>query len=186
MPTKLQTLRRANIQIPIQPPPLGGRSLPVMQIAQEQTQWCWAACAEMVIRYYGTAVRQCDEANFLRQRNDCCAAPSSNACNQPCQVDDVARVYTNWGITCTPQLSQVPFATLSSEIDASRPVEVAFYWTGGGGHVAIVRGHGQHEGKPVVQVNDPAYGTGVTFYESLRTAYGQGQWAVTWTNIRKV
>ena len=38
----------------------------VPQIIQEQSNWCWAACVEMVIRYYNEpATQQCEFANEL-------------------------------------------------------------------------------------------------------------------------
>lgn len=177
-------LKKAGIKIKVTPK-FGGKALGVPYIKQTQTLWCWAACAEMVIRFYSSVVEQCQLANWLFQRNECCQSPSSNGCNQGCSFDDVARVYTNWGVTCNPTTNQVPFATFISEIDANRPVEIGFIWNQGGGHVIIIRGYDQGAGGNIALVNDPWYGTGGVKYENLQTAYGQGRWFGSWTNLHK-
>jgi len=56
--------------------------LNVPYFRQEQTNWCWAACCEMVFHYYGDAgIRQCDMAT-AQFGGDCCTAPASSGCNQ--------------------------------------------------------------------------------------------------------
>lgn len=167
-------------------PPLGAKTLNVPQINQEQTQWCWAGCADMVLHYYGNqGIRQCDLANFLFGLSGCCSSPSSTLCNQPSPVPDISRVYSNYGIRSTHSAGTVTFATLQSEINADRPVEVAYAWSGGGGHAAIVRGWDRNSTGPFLRVNDPAYGSGGVYYSDLLTAYGQGTWFYTWTGIRR-
>ena len=154
-------------------PPLGARTINVPQIPQQQTQWCWAACADMVLHYYGnTEVQQCDFANWLFGLSGCCSSPSSELCNRPCRVADVSGVYSNWSIRGTPMNRTVSFSTLQSEINAGRPVEVAYQWRGGGGHVAIICGWDTNSTGPFVRVNDPAYGSGGVYYSELLNAYG--------------
>ena len=54
-----------------------GKIINVPQIAQEQSNWCWAACVEMVLRYYGElAVQQCELANELFCRSEYCTRVS--------------------------------------------------------------------------------------------------------------
>lgn len=168
------------------PPPLGAKSLNVPQIAQEQTQWCWAACADMVLHYYGnTGIRQCELANWLFGLPGCCSNPSSSLCNRPCQVADVSRVFMNYGVRSSGGNGTVSFSTLQFELNGDRPVEVAYSWNGGGGHVAIVRGWDQNSTGPFLRVNDPAYGSGGVYYSDLLTAYGLGTWFYTWIGIRR-
>jgi hypothetical protein len=38
-------------------PSLRANFLNIPSVLQEQSQWCWAACAVMVLRYYGLGVR---------------------------------------------------------------------------------------------------------------------------------
>lgn len=165
------------------PPPLGAAVLNVPWIKQEQTQWCWAACAQMVLRYSGNlTVRQCDFVNWLFGLSDCCAAGSTSLCNRPCQVADVCRVYSAFGLRCSYSNGTVSFGGLQFEIDQGRPVEAGLAWTGGGGHVVIVRGW-YDDGK--IHVNDPWYGHGAIPYSDLVNAYGQGTWFGTFTDLRR-
>jgi hypothetical protein len=49
------------------------RVLPVPLIPQVQTEWCWAASGQMIFSYLGApGLRQCDEANMMENRTDCC------------------------------------------------------------------------------------------------------------------
>lgn len=165
------------------PPPLGAKVLNVPLIMQEQTQWCWAACADMVLHYYGNvAVRQCDLANWLFGLSDCCSVPSSSLCNRPCQVSDVCRVYNAFGLRCYSGSGTISFGAIQFEIDQNRPLEPGLAWTGGGGHVVIVRGY-YDDGK--VHVNDPWYGQGAITYADLVNAYGLGTWFWTFTDLRR-
>ena len=164
----------------------GARTLNVPQIAQEQKNWCWAACTDMVLHYYDNPdARQCEFANWLFNQTQCCVDPANPACDRGCSRHEVQAVYANWNILSTFIERTVPFAVLQAEIDADRPVEVAFYWNGGGAHVAIVRGWGTNETGPFVRVNDPAYGSGGVYYDDLLTAYGLGRWTLTWTGIQR-
>lgn len=165
---------------------LGAGSISVPQIKQEQKNWCWAACTDMIASYYGNAaLRQCACANWLFGRSDCCGSPGSSDCDRGCAVDDVSRVLAHFGIHSSLINGTVPFSTLKTEVDAARPVEVAYFWSSGGGHVAIVCAWDHNTTGDFVRVNDPAYGSGGVYYKNLLTAYGMGKWVYTWTDIRK-
>jgi hypothetical protein len=165
------------------PPPLGARVLNVPWVKQEQTQWCWAACAWMVTHFYGNStVRQCDFVNWLFGLSDCCSAGSTSLCNRACAVADVCRVYNAFGVQCYSGSGTISQGAIQLEIDQSRPFEPGIAWTGGGGHVVIVLGY-YDDGK--VHVNDPWYGQGAIPYADLVNAYGLGTWFWTFTNLRK-
>ena len=162
----------------------------VPQIAQEQTNWCWAACIEMVLCYYGTsAVLQCELANELFSRSDCCSEPSNPECNKPCEIEDISNLYARRNIQSQFVDENVPFATLQSEIDAARPVEIVFYQRREQrGHLVIVRGWHTIEAEEFVHVNDPKDSTGasgIVAYSELLDAYGEGKWFYTWLDIQR-
>src|SRR6187549_735698 len=50
-------------------------------VAQEQGNWCSLGAAQMILKYYGANVAQCEMANYDFGRTDCCTYPSSAACN---------------------------------------------------------------------------------------------------------
>lgn len=188
MPLKVKRGKSINFQKPLP----NEKIINVPQIKQEQSNWCWAACAEMVLRYYdGSAVRQCEFANELFDRTECCLEPSSPACNRPCEMLDISNLYLSKHIHSKLLEKAVPFFKLQSEIDADRPVEVVYFWRDWGkpGHSVIVHGwriDGQEE---FVHVNDPADGpatmSGIVAYSELLIPYGAGDWTYTWIEIRR-
>lgn len=180
MPIRVQQ----RTDIPATGGPSGAGPLPVPLIEQEQTQWCWAACAEMVLRYLGNGgVAQCDFANFLFGESSCCTTPDSSTCNSPCEIDDVSLVYGNWRIQSSLAGTALTFDVLEQEVAALRPVEVGYIWNGGGGHLALVVQTATSDGQPLVVVNDPKFGSHIVQYSELLAAYGLGIWALSWTGI---
>jgi hypothetical protein len=156
---------------------------PVPQISQEQTEWCWAACAQMVLQFYGnSSVQQCDLASKLFGE-PCCANPDSPLCNEPAQVPDLAGVYAQWGRNAVLVPGDVPFETLQSEINANRPIEIGFIWNDGTGHQVLVCGWNIDGTGPYLLVNDPKWGSGAVYYSNLQAAYGWGSWKWTWQSI---
>jgi hypothetical protein len=161
--------------------------LNVPRIRQEQTEWCWAAAADMVLDFYGQpVVTQCDLANNLFPGQNCCANPGGAACNQGVEVRDIRRLYILRNLTATRISRSVSFRRLRNEIDAGRPIEVAFFWSGGGGHVAIVRGYREDNQGRFLYVNDPLdqYQVAEVPFHRLKIAYGLGSWARTWVDIQ--
>jgi Papain-like cysteine protease AvrRpt2 len=158
-----------------------GRTVP--QISQKETKWCWAACAQMVLQFYGKAVEQCSLAAQLFGYLGCCSEASSPLCNNPAQVPDIADVYTGNGYTATLINDSIPFEALQTEINANHPVEVGFDWNNNNGHQVLVCGWSIDSTGPLLLVNDPAYGSGAVYYVNLLVAYGWGSWRWTWTGL---
>ena len=187
MPLRINKGRTINFQEPIP----SKKIINVPQIKQEQLNWCWAACAEMVLRYYGdTTTQQCEFANELFCQTECCSKPSSCCCNKPCWEEDVSKLYSSNHIYSKFIKKNIPFSKLKSEIDANRPIEVAYSWRDRGetGHLAIVRGWCIDGKKEFVYVNDPNDNPGgnrMITYSELLAAYGQGEWTCTWIDIRR-
>ncbi|HJQ23017.1 MAG TPA: papain-like cysteine protease family protein [Blastocatellia bacterium] len=183
-----------NSHTPITPSLLPqSKVLPVAHFQQARTQWCWAACAEMVLDYYSKRVHQCALANHLLGRKNCCAAPGPlhffSKCNRNCQVAQVAQLYSHYGLNSLYQANPVSFSVIQAEINADQPVEVGFAWFGGGGHLAIIRGWEQDSIGDWVRINDPHYspgnsGQGRMLHSKLATPYGLGNWVTTWTDLR--
>lgn len=62
---------------------LADKLLSVSYFRQEQTNWCWAGCSEMLYHFFTvTGIRQCDMA-AAQFGSNCCASPGSSVCNQP-------------------------------------------------------------------------------------------------------
>ena len=155
------------------PPPLA-----VPLVKQTQNQWCWAACTAMIARFLGLPEpKQCELANFLFSRTNCCQAPASSPCNRPAQYVDIISVYNHIGIAgIGPDYPLLP-NTVVAELNAGRPFEVALNWAGGGGHVAIVYGY---TNQGLVLIQDPHFGTLSMVYNALAAAYGHGWWVASY------
>lgn len=186
MPLGVKTGKSISFQDPFP----AAKIINVPQIAQEQSNWCWAACVEMVLYYYDElAVQQCELANELFGRSECCSEPSSPECNKPCEIEDVSKLYARRHIHSQFVDENVSFSTLQAEIDAGRPVEIVFYQRRKTrGHLVIVRGWHITETEKFLHVNDPKDSNGasrIVAYSELMDAYEDGRWMYTWLEIRR-
>jgi hypothetical protein len=98
----------------------------------------------------------------------CCETPSSSTCNRGNWPENT---YSHYGFHFSKLNNAISLAAAQSEIRAKRPVEVYYAWTGGGTHVAIVRGFYDNGN---LEVNDPWYGPGRRTYSYVLSAYGLG------------
>jgi len=165
-------------------------TLPVPEQKQLADNWCWAACCAMLVKFfYDKEVRQCRMANQLFGQTVCCSSltPSTEtACDQGCQLDDVAKIYSKFGVQVTLQKRPVSFATVQAEIEAGRPVLVGFMFEGGGSHVVMIRGCFEVGGERFLKVNDPKDGSvSLRSLTDVRTANQRGAWKFSWIGIQK-
>ena len=171
------------------------KTIPVRLFTQQHSRWCWCACCEMILDYFGFPQGQCSIANYGLSLATCCNNPIPVGCNSmiwtihPALVD-IIDTYTHFGCKTTHSASQLTFASLCGEIDVpkNRPIQVCFAWSGGGAHVTIVRGYQEDSaGNQYVYVNesDPSRRStntgGLISFTSLKSAYGFGSWAETFT-----
>jgi hypothetical protein len=71
--------------------------LNIVYVEQEQLNWCWAACCEMVfdltgVTINGNPVKQCEMAT-AQFHGACCSAPSSSICDQGCWPENAYNYY---------------------------------------------------------------------------------------------
>jgi len=175
MPLKKTPKKAISIALP---PPGTVNLLPVRFARQEQSNWCWAACCQMVFAYYGTNVRQCEMASF-NFGAACCQSPSSSACNQGSWPE---KIYQHWGSRCSRSSGAFSLATLQTEINNGRPIEPYYAWSSNGAHVAVVIGYYDNGD---LSVSDPYYGPGRRSYNNVLTAYGMGRWSMTFHDLRR-
>ncbi len=172
--------------IGVQPPQQGNYSvLPVPYYPSEESNWCWAACGQMIgALVQGTVTDQCNFAQAVSPNSNCCQ--DKDSCNFELDVtstDMVDKVFGVIGKTADFLPQPVSFLELQDQI-ANRllPVQVGFKWNDGDGHVAVVCGVSSQQDEPQVYVNDPIYGAGWVDLNSLQSAYGLGgSWQWTWT-----
>ncbi len=170
--------------------------LSVPYLSQTVTNWCWATCVTMLVRFWGGTITICQAASKLIPNDGCCTeAPEEGSfdrfwkkgtCNRTCTVDEVGELHRRLGLVSNRSAGQISFDALAEEVAANgRPIEVAYAWTGGGGHVAIVRGIDADTQTVYICDPWPDYGQTVAQFNELRTAYGKGTWFETWTGIGK-
>jgi hypothetical protein len=186
---------------------LGGEAEPVEQaldipyLQQPASEWCWATCATMVTRFvFQNTAAICQVVSTLIAGQNCCngvppeGESGSNAsatffrtptlCNRTAKVAEILQLYDKLGIQSTHRGGKIDFDSLCDQIaDAGSPIEVAFSWLGGGGHVVLVRGVIKETA--IVRVNDPWPDTGEVLipFSQLQSAYGRGTWFDSWTNM---
>lgn len=170
-------------RLKITPASTSKKFLNVKHYKQEQSNWCWAACCQMVFDYFGFIISQCNIANYYF-KGQCCKKPSK--CNQGLTPSEISALYNHWSYKYSYQASQIAFIGIQASIDSNKLIEVALYWKGGGGHVVVVNGWSTGS-QDEVYVNDPGYGSGPGWitYSELEHAYGKGTWGGTWNSLTK-
>jgi hypothetical protein len=129
--------------------------LPVPLLAQQESNWCWAASGQMIMNvlHPGSAVAQCDEANKEFGQASCCQNPGSNACNSGGWPQ-----FDKYGFTfnTTADGTALAWIQVQGEIYCSgKPFAFSWHWPGGGGHMMVVIGYSTVQGVNYVSVNDP-------------------------------
>jgi peptidase C39-like protein len=170
-PLRVSVPGLASLLAPAQP-------LAVPYFHQDQNNWCWAACCKMVFALFGVTVEQCDLATkqFV---TDCCANPASSTCDQGEWPENV---YPAYGFTITKTMRAFTFAEIRAEIDAGRPVECYYAWTQGHAHVAIIYGYTDNADQDM-DVHDPWYDSSTRTYAYVKSAYGMGEWTMTYSDL---
>jgi hypothetical protein len=175
--------------------------LGVRRTRQLRSNWCWAACVDMVLDFYGQPeVRQCDVVG-KKLNKPCCDDPFNNKYNVTCDEKDIRLVWNSLGIKSRAHLGQltqdhgwVEAGELMTELKNNHPVQLGLKWNGTGGHAIIVQGWKDSSQGLFFFVNDPwnwaaadvpeiVNGKGRVHYDELRDAYGMGKWTWTWTEL---
>ena len=157
-------------------------------IYQQQSEWCWAACLEMILKScWSDASNQCELAGNAFDVEGCCRSPADRLCNRPLPIWRIDSELANYGIHSVFHAARVSEERLIDEVTWNRPVLVGlrFDWPDGGtsGHALLVVGWDKNQDGRFLIVQDPARGIGSDWYEDLSSAYGRGSWYCTWTGI---
>ncbi len=134
-------------------PDPNGRYLSVTLRPQKDTNWCWAACGQMVMEKLGTIVTQCEQVNDKLGRGDCCPASRPRACN--CSgFPDFLKYNFTYDSTDHQALS---WTNVKKQIDCEeRPFCWAWKWKGqDAGHMVVISGYKIIDGVKTVKVINP-------------------------------
>jgi Papain-like cysteine protease AvrRpt2 len=123
----------------------------VLQVGQEQDDWCWAASGQMILGYYGQTVSQCKQVNDRYPNiGDCCSEHPPAACGTK----------TGWPQFCKHKLDLkirhnqgLQWNELKQEIGCRKtPIAFTWHWADGvKGHMMVAFGY---ESKSQSNVSD--------------------------------
>jgi hypothetical protein len=157
-----------------------GTGIPLQH--QEQVEWCWAAIAVAIDKYFNpsSSLRQCDVANRVVRRDDCCGAGAGTTdCNVAEKLQDaLASIGRSRG--AIPQAYS--FEEVQTEIDAGRPVCARIEWASGGAHFVALDGYRVlPSGAQHIHVADPLNPPSEVDFDEFKSAYhGEGTWTGTY------
>lgn len=143
---------------------------------QEQSYWCWAATSKSVSVYLGGSnSSQCQYVKWGKNSSSCANVTGDLS-------TDVRRALSSAGIRNTGSMinSAASTATISGQINNSKPLMVRWGWDSGGGHMLVIRGYTSDPGYLVVSYIDPLqsyYSSGT--YDWMKSGSGH-----TWTHTR--
>jgi len=151
--------------------------------AQEHSQWCWAASAEAVLEYYlGNSPNQCDLANWVWQRNDCCQIPVEyktwHTCNSPNYMfgtpGSTRNLLAAYGVNSNLYWGTLSWADSVNDIRARRPFIIVWNYLTGGGHDVVGYGYVIDGNYKYIDYMDPTPGAGFSTDSYEHVAGGAG------------
>ncbi|MEU3016122.1 MULTISPECIES: papain-like cysteine protease family protein [unclassified Nocardiopsis] len=115
------------------------RTLGVVRVSQEKSQWCWAAGAQMMVRYHtSNKPSQCTLVKRGKKSSTCANATGT--------LDELRRAMgqSGMGNTGSKSGSAASFANVRTDIDKSRPLLIRIAWKSTQkktAHIGVVRGY---------------------------------------------
>lgn len=169
----------------------GALELNIPEKRSEQTEWCWAACCQMVLTYYGYNKTQTEMAKW--------AFNSSTAQNWPLPLYNNAKnaregvncVLNNYALAATGvgkffDARALNFREIKVEIDDRRPIFILGQsgWNPDTYHIITIIGYeNENQPDPGIIFNDPVKGqTGgrkITYLSSVVKTAGIFEWQET-------
>lgn len=148
---------------------------------QTETQWCWAAVAASVARFYDSSdtVSQCEVASRVLNTTGCCADPA--ACNEDNYLENALAQVNHFRAPLV--FEPLPFSDVEDEINAGCPLGCRIGWFGGGGHFVILYGvstdqsGGSVKRWVAVADPDPHFGPSDYLINNFTSVYrNKGEW----------
>ena len=147
---------------------------------QEKDQWCWAACSQSILEYYGPAVTQTNIAAYgtggVNTWNYLWGAGTEGGVYRR----GIREILENFGgFRGTGTVGAVAQTVVSNEMAARRPLVVNWSWTSGGGHFVVSRGFTEGSMYLMDPWNGPTVGTYAWVSNASGHAWG---WTLRLTN----
>lgn len=177
------------------------------QVAQERAEWCWAACAQSLLKYRRIRyAEQCEVAELARRfdpasfgTRNCCVDPGLDrdvspdlvACNRGGAAEMVAALLNAHSFTATASAGTLSESAVRSELDSDKPFMIGTYRRRSNGvcdvspHLVVAIGYEYRSGASGselwIYVMDPKDGGGKRWvaYKSLTSSSGENCWFAT-------
>lgn len=181
--------RRKRVAKNISPADLdhGPCRLKVRFVEQGPKNWCWAACAAMVLQAYKVPnSKPCNVASKTipgRGKDYCCRSTNEAECNKTLGDSEITKLWESLKINAKPEPGQVSSEVLADEISKHhRPVQIG----SGFNHVSIVYGYFNKGNRLFFQVHDPTGKRSRIVCEAdLQGTAEAVIWDATWINLNK-
>jgi len=113
-------------------------------VHQNKTNWCWAACGEAILQYFGnTNVYQQDFVYYVK---------GGDLSNNPADFDEITSGLSHWNVSSTYTNSTYSFNNIETDIyNYQRPILIRWAWKNGDGsladigHVMIICGYNSYD-----------------------------------------
>lgn len=168
---------------------LGAPQIPILRREQEQDAWCYAACAQMAIKYVTKkAIKQCQVARFVKGVG-CCPPTNSECTDSGCGKNQLRPLLRNWDVLAK-LTKPLLLSAVATEINAKprRLMEAIIDWDGVPGqpssHAVLIVGIDGPKVFLMDPLEYPKY-QGWVLHRDLNEGFGLGRWAMTLVNLRK-
>jgi hypothetical protein len=163
---------------------LQGRTLDLICEEQKGDNWCWAAVAASLARFYDPQARweQCELANRYLATGVCCGPDADmEFCDKPQRLDKVLQITGNLVSFTLGSEAPTSFEAIQSEIDNGRVVCSRVELFGIGGHFQMITGWKTAGDERYLIISDPLYSeTEITFSSFASRYEGSGVWNVAY------
>jgi uncharacterized protein (DUF2141 family) len=155
---------------------------------QEQTNWCWAACSEVVLDYYNFPKSQCEIAEWTRTvaspdfgNTNCCVDPSQG-CNQDNwnfgHTGSIQEILIHFGNLQNDGGGPSTIEDITSDIQKNRLFVIRLKWNNTTGAHFVV-GHGINGDNVYYMDPDSQDGFYIVKYSTMLDGSNPGTWTHT-------
>lgn len=157
------------------------RELLFIMEPQKHPNWCWAANAASISKYYNHSSMwtQCKVVCSCLNKNDCCGKRIPKSCDIPFYLDDALTATDNFRQMLTGHLPPDP---LTNEINRGRIIGARIRWQNGDGHFVSIHGYNNVSNDIFLYIADPIYGKTYLKVTDFATNYQWvgGEWSHTY------
>jgi hypothetical protein len=163
---------------PVSPPLLA--RCPAAAIQQEKSEWCWAACFQMLLKMLECSpIRQCAvvEKVIDSRPGECCGGGD---CNVPLGVSHVIAGLSRVGLRAWTVARTLSVHELR-EVNAANPIVLSLFRSSVGHMILVIA---LDRSQLLFTVLDPLLGLGAVAHRFFMTRYPMGTWTQTWLHLR--